>query len=218
MTLFRLTLSVVIVGTLSSCMTTQPTNSTALPSDPKFLAQEQWDQCSHFPSVQLVEISNAGQLIIREKSGSSPPPDYLRCVNSAALRQFISNRRDASGIIRHAYFTNARPERDGLTSAAGQIPVSIKQFEPRSNVTFFYGIEALENEVELTIVWNAPPSSKWQRAINHTIGPAGSGYEWSWGTDRIELPNDRPGLWSVRLFIQGRDAGEYQFQALKTKS
>lgn len=218
MTLAHLALSAVIAGALSSCATTQSTYSTALRSDPKILAQEQWDRCSHFPSVQLVNISNSGQLIIREKSGSSPPPNYLQCVNTVALKQFISNRRDASGIIRHAFFTDAPPHRDDLTATAGQIPAYIQQFEPGSNVTFFYGIEALEEEVELTIIWNAPPRKHWQRTINHSIGPADSRYEWYWGTDQIELPKDRPGLWSVKFLIQGQDAGEYQFQALKTKS
>lgn len=209
----RSILTVIIIGALSSCTTAPPVIDSTPVNDPRSLSREQWDSCSHFPSVELVEITSSGQLIVREKHGSQPPNDYLRCVNAVANKQVLSGRRDARDVVRYAYFTKNRPAGGSLSDIGESLPVSVKQFEPNQIVTFFYGLEGLDVQVEITLVWNSPQGAPWR--TTQFIGPTGSSYQWTWRTDQIKLPEDRPGLWSVRMFIQGFPAGEYQFQVLK---
>ncbi len=211
----RFILTAIILGALSSCATAPPANDPTSANDPRNLAQEQWDSCSHFPSVTLVEITSSGQLIVRESSQSSPPNKYLRCVSAVAYKQVLSGRRNASDVVRHAIFITNLPARGTLSDVGGSMPASVKQFDPDQDVTFFYGLEGLDVRVKVTLVWNAPQGM--YRRTTKFVGPTGPIHEWTWATDRIELPDGRPGLWSVQMFIQGFPAGEYQFQVLKPK-
>lgn len=211
----RLLLIAIVFVALSSCAAAPTAGVRAPLNDPRSLAQEQWDSCSHFPSVELVEITSSGQLIVREKHASQPPNAYLRCISAVASKQALIGRREARDVVRHAYFTKNPPARESLSDVGGPLPVATKQFEPGQDITFFYGLEGLDVEVKVTLVWNSPQGAFWR--TTEFIGPTDPSYEWTFSTDQIQLPEGLPGLWSVRMLIQGQYAGEYQFQVLKPK-
>jgi hypothetical protein len=205
----------VIIGSLSSCATTLPVDDTTQVNDPRILAQEQWSRCAHFPSVELVEITTSGQLLVRDKITSNPPTRYFRCISAVAYEQVIAGRRDASDVVRYAFFTEKPPPRGPLSEIGELLPSSVKQFDAGQDVTFFYGLEGLNSRREVAVVWLAPQGV--YRRTTQFIGPTRPRFQWSWRTDQIELPEDRSGIWSVRMFIEGRPAGEYQFQVLNGK-
>ncbi len=205
-------LAVLAVGALSAC--TMPTTESAKPQtvDPRILAQEQWNACSHFPSVKLVEITDAGKLVVRETAASQPPNAYLRCVSHAALKQVLDGRRDGRDIVRRAYFTDA-PSVDGpLSSIAGPLPRTVIEFEPGSDVTFFYDLEGLDRAIQVGLEWHGPGTLFWR--THQMAGPTGATYQGTFSTHRITLPRNQPGLWSVRLSIEGQSAGTYEFRVL----
>lgn len=212
----RFILGAVIIGALASCETTAPVNDTTPMNDPGTLAQEQWDSCSHFSSVELVEITASGQLLVRDKVTSSPPTRYFRCISAVAYKQVLARRRDATDVVRYAFFTEKSPPRGPLSEIGELLPSSVKQFDAGQDVTFFYGLEALDSRLEVTLVWYAPQGAYWR--TTQFIGPTRPRFQWSWRTNQIELPQDRPGVWSVRMFVEGRPAGEYQFQVLNGKA
>lgn len=214
---YRFILSTLILGALSSCATAPPVNDATPANDPRSLAQEQWDNCSHFPSVELVEITSAGQLIVRDKQHSFPRLAYSRCVISVAAKQVFDGRRDPRDIVRYAYFTNKPPPRGSISVIAGQLPVWANQFDPEQGVTFFYALMGLNERVKVTLVWHTPQGGVYS-STTQFVGPTGPNARWTWRTKRIALPKGRPGSWSVQMFIQGLPAGEYQFQVLKPKT
>ena len=125
------------------------------------LANRQWQLCSHFPTVELVDITAEGKLLVRDTSYSSPPIDFLRCTARVAYGQLQTGDRDAKTLIRDAYFTNAKPERSYLYKPSGHFPIKIVQFKSRQPVYFFFVVEVPSNApARVSFEWTSPSGEK----------------------------------------------------------
>jgi hypothetical protein len=201
---------VIVLAVLTACSARPAVN------DPRSLAQEQWDKCSDVPSVQFVEITDAGQLIVREENASQPVYEYSHCVDAVAYKQIIDGRRDARDVVRHAYFTKVSSVRGPLSDIGGSLPESATQFENDQDVTFFYAVEGPSVWIDIQLDWLSPQGA-FRRTLE-TLKPVGPTYGWTWSANRIKLPADRMGVWTVQMFIENHLAGEYEFRVLEPKT
>lgn len=193
----------VILAAASSCATAPPEIS------PAQLAQEQWQSCSNFPSVELINITSSGKILVREKHASTPPEEYLRCVTAVKYKQVLSEQLDARNIVETAYLTDTPPDRHSLTHGAPHLPVRAERFSTGEYAYFFYWLEHLDQRLEVIVEWHGP-EGVYQRNTMH-IGPTRLAYRGTWSTDSILLPLGREGQWHVQMFVGGFFAGQYEF-------
>jgi len=174
------------------------------------LAKKQWQACSYFPSVELVEITAQGEVMVRDLHYSSPPIDFQRCLARLAYRQVMSGKRNAQSLIRDAYFTDSKPVREYLFKPSGHFPVAVDRFSPNQSVYFFFVMDAPSVvPVRISFDWSSP-SGKSFRTPPRPIRIKGAAAR-RWSFEKFNLPSDATGRWSARLFIENIDAGEYFF-------
>lgn len=162
---------------LAGCGTPTKTEIT----NPKTLAHEQWESCSDFPSVELVEISDDGNILVRDKQYSAPPFAFRRCLMSKAYDQVFEGRRHARDMIVTAHFTDEVPE--GFTSEMiGPFPSKKDSFRSDEDVRFYLVMKGSDRPLNFTFEWTGPggvmtvysekrPSLK-RRYINFSINEA----------------------------------------------
>jgi hypothetical protein len=193
----------------SACTTTgknQDSHQTSID-----LAKSQWESCSHYPSVELVEITPEGKLLVRDLHYSSPPIDFLRCIARVSYQQVLSGTRPAKSLVRDAYFVDAKPDREYLYKPSGHYPEQIDVFSPEHEVYFFFVIEVPNNApVQVSFEWRTP-LGKSIRTNPRKIKESGAAAR-KWSIEQLGQTNKALGNWSVRLFIDEFEAGEYFFK------
>lgn len=93
-------LAFILLLLLAGCV--GPGNNQAGFDTAENLAKKQWQACSYFPSVGLVEITTKGRVMVRDLHYSSPPIDYQRCLARIVYHQVLSGKRNARSLIRDA--------------------------------------------------------------------------------------------------------------------
>lgn len=180
---------------------------------PENLAKRQWQECSHYPSVELVEITTQGKLLVRDLHYSSPPVDFLRCIARVAYGQVLSGKRDAQSLIRDAYFVDAKPDREYLFKPSGHFPEQINVFSSEQAVYFFFVIEApSDTPVRVSVEWSKPSGERIHTLPGKVMTSSAAARKWSF--EQLNRTNKVKGRWSVRLFIDEFDAGEYFFDVV----
>lgn len=177
---------------------------------PKQLAQKQWQNCSHFPTVQLVDITDAGKVMVRDLSYSSPPVAFQRCLASVAYRQVLAGKRDAQSLVRDAYFIDTRPRRAYLFKPSGHYPPEVDQFSPDQFVYFFFTFEAPNTTpAHVSSVWTSPSGEIIRKEPRQILSKGAAARRWA--VEQLIKTDKTRGRWSVNLFIENRAAGEYFF-------
>jgi hypothetical protein len=180
---------------------------------PENLAKEQWDACSHYPSVELVTITAGGNLLVRDLHYSSPPVDYLRCIARVGYQQLLSGQRAAKSLVRDAYFVDAKPDREYLYKPSGHFPAQANKFSPEQDVYFFFVIEVPSNAiVRVSFEWSTPLGEKTRTAPRKILTSGAAARKWSF--EQLDQTNRSKGRWSVRLFIDEFEAGVYFFNVV----
>lgn len=207
----RCSQSIVLILFLTGCAGTgSKVNSYQTPES---LAKMQWQACSHFPSVELVEITLHGKVLVRDSSYSSPPVDFDRCLASVAYQQVLDGDRNARSLVRDAYFIDARPERAYLYKPSGHFPEAVDQFTADQFVYFFFALDAPSAiPVYISSEWTSPSGEIIRKDPKSIVSKGAAARRWA--VEQLNLPGKTKGRWSVKLLIENRDAGEYYFTVL----
>ncbi len=177
---------------------------------PEKLAKRQWQACSHYPTVEFVEVTGEGQLLVRDLHYSSPPVDFQRCLAEVAFKQVLSGKRDAKSLVREAYFVDTKPDREYLYKPSGHFPEEISLFSPDQPVYFFFVIDAPSNrQVRVSFEWGTPEGETIRTRPIEIPNKGAAARKWKF--EQFIRPNIAKGRWSVRLFIEENEAGEYFF-------
>lgn len=197
-----------IVLVVSGCAATSMQSKTYHAAED--LAQQQWQSCSHYPSVELVEITAQGNLLVRDRHYSSPPVLYQRCIAGVAYQQVLSGQRNAKSLIRDAYFIDTEPDRDYLYKPSGHFPDVIRDFSAGQAVYFFFVMDAPNTAtVSVSFDWKSPSGLIIRTGPRKIQSPRAAARKWT--HERFIAADATRGLWSVRLYIDSFDAGEYYF-------
>jgi hypothetical protein len=207
-----------ILTILAGCATTEEikeTDSTVqfhgIKPTPKELAQEQWDRCNHFPSVVLVEITQTGELLVREKHTSGPPQDYVRCINAVEFEQVLAGKKDAARLLQRAYFTNKPPGGGWLYQST--YPPPAERVGIDEQITFFYLIKNPGRAFRIKIEWIGPDGKSARpyvrrHRIEDRLFPS------FWSTATLPRQIRSPGLWTAKVYIEKLLAGEFEVELL----
>lgn len=200
----------VVALVLSACA------STSTFDDPKVLAREQWETCAATTdSVELMEITATGKILYRDKHAAAPIERFQVCLGSIAYKQIIAGRRDAQVVIMSAYFTTD-PQRV-VSGIMGPFPARQNRFVLGSDAVFVYSVPGTRQRLEVRHEWFSPDGP--YTISRKRYGPTAARFQSIWGSDRVLLlPSAPTGTWRLRLFIEGRSAGEYTFEVIRAKS
>lgn len=207
MRLFLALVAFVIIG-VSGCASPPPSEVSAIVR--RNLGQEQWDACSHFPSVELVEISDDGTLFVREKNMSGLPVEYQRCVSAVEYSQFKRGDREPFELIKAGYFTAESPSGVVYSGGLGKFPRTGVEFDLRSRLRFLYIMRFTGARFDTRVEWYSPTGQRvWKetRENNHRGKTVHSSYYYF-----STLPQGsirERGEWRVKLFLDDVSAGNY---------
>ena len=192
-------------------METQTETTVVSLDTPENLAKLQWEACSDAPSVELVEITPAGEIIIKVADYSSPPADYLRCLATVAYQQVVDGKRNAQSLIRDIFFIDTRPTRSYLYKPSGHYPEAVELFASDQHAYLFVVISApYAYPVNVSSVWTSPTGEVYRKEPRK-LRSKGSNHR-RWFVEQLVESDKSLGQWSVKLLIEGRDAGDYSFE------
>lgn len=201
--------SIIAALSVASCVTGEG------PTDPIGLAKEQWDACDHFPSVDLVEISDTGRVTVRDKQYSTVPAAFSSCMGHIEYRQVFDGRRPASDLIRRAYFSNeALKAKNGMIiGLSGPSKKRGQKFSVGEDIYMVILIESSPRHLDFVFAVSdvSGPVYTYEKSISPTKSTASGTYL----AQKIGIPVGGTGEYSVGVKMNGYDMGQYAFTVAK---
>ena len=179
------------------------------------LGQEQWDACSGYPSVELMQITPDGQVLVRDKHQFGPPLKFQRCMAKVAFQQVVDGRRSPKHLLRRAYFSD-RPvtAKNGfVTGGYGPARRTDSTFGPDEEVYFILVMETMLQRMEFTFTL----SDEQGKLISYLrrVGPNRENSVGMYITQKLDLPPDEYGRFTVFVDVDGRDVGQFSLTVAK---
>jgi hypothetical protein len=159
----------------------------------------------------LVEITQTGELLVREKHTSGPPQDYVRCINAVEFEQVLAGKKDAARLLQRAYFTNKPPGGGWLYQST--YPPPAERVGIDEQITFFYLIKNPGRAFRIKIEWIGPDGKSARpyvrrHRIEDRLFPS------FWSTATLPRQIRSPGLWTAKVYIEKLLAGEFEVELL----